>query len=68
MNMTQKFAASFVAVAAVSAILFTSANAVSLKPAQSSSVATSGVNAPVAVAPLNSPETPAAQLSDMQYK
>lgn len=68
MNMTQKFAASFVAVAAVSAVLFTSANAVSLKPAQSSNAASSSASAPVAVAPLNSPETPAAQLSDMQYK
>ena len=68
MNMTQKFAASFVAVAAVSAVLFTSANAVSLKSAQSGNVAPSSVSASVVVAPLNSPETPAAQLSDMQYK
>lgn len=67
MNMTQKFAASFVAVAAVSAVLFTSASADSAKQAQLTAAAATSVSQS-SVAPLNSPETPAAQLSDMQYK
>lgn len=68
MNMTQKVAASFVAVAAVSVILFTSAGAVSMNPAQSNNVVQSSVAVAAIVVPLNSPETPAAQLSDLQYK
>jgi hypothetical protein len=65
MNTTLKFAASFVAVAAVSAVLFTSANADSAKQAQSVAAASISQSA---VAPLNSPETPAEQLNDLQYK
>ena len=67
MNMTQKVAASFVAVAAVSAFLFSSANAVSMKSAQSANANPSSVVSTPAIAPLNSPETPAAQLNDLQY-
>jgi cytochrome bd-type quinol oxidase subunit 1 len=65
MNMTQKFATSFVAIAAVSVVLFTSANADSMKQAQPVQVAAATQS--VAVAPLNSPETPASQLNDLQY-
>jgi hypothetical protein len=68
MNMTQKFAASFVAVAAVSAFLFTSANAVSMKQSQSADVAAATSQSTSTIVPLNSPETPAAQLDDLQYK
>ena len=68
MNTTFKFAASFLAVAAVSAVLFTSASADSTKQAQSraANLANAAQSASV-VAPLNSPETPAAKLNDLQY-
>ncbi|MEQ1518334.1 MAG: hypothetical protein ABL931_17780 [Usitatibacteraceae bacterium] len=66
MNMTQKFATSFVAVAAVSVVLFTSANADSMKHSQPVQVVAASQS--LAVAPLNSPETPASQLDDLQYK
>jgi hypothetical protein len=63
MNMTQKVIISFAAVVAFSVIVFANANAVSTKPAQvvASSQSTS------VVAGLNSPETPAAELNDLQY-
>lgn len=66
MNMTEKFAASFVAVAALSAVLFPSAGADSMKPAQATVVA-AVANASSAISPLNSKETPDAQLNDLQY-
>ena len=65
MNMTQKYAASIAAVAAVSVVLFTSASA-SMK--QLPSPQSAGVAQPTSViVPLNSPETPASQLNDLQY-
>ncbi len=64
MNMTQKFSASVLAVAAVSAVLFTSANAVSIKPAP---VQVAAAPAATNIVPANSPETPASELSDKQY-
>ena len=67
MNMTEKFAASFVAVAAFSAILFTSANADSMKSAQSAAAPQASVQAMSVSGPLNSKETPADQLNDLQY-
>jgi hypothetical protein len=66
MNMTQKFVTSFVAVVAVSIFLFTSANADSTKQAQPTQVAVASQSMFV-VTPLNSPETPAAELNDLQY-
>ena len=63
MNMTEKFAASLVAVTAFSAIIFASASADSLKPAQSAAV----VEPAPASGPLNSNETPQEQLKDLQY-
>lgn len=66
MNTTFKFAASFVTVAAVSAVLFTSASADSTKQAQSNAVVAANV-AQSNATPLNSPETPAATLNDLQY-
>ena len=66
MNMTQKFAGSFVAVAAFSAIVFASATADSMKPAQSAA-ATASASQFSLIVPLNSPETPQAQLNDLQY-
>lgn len=67
MNMTQKFAASFVAVAAVSAVLFTSATADSANKAQLTAANAASVSQS-SIVPLNSPETPAEQLGDLQYK
>jgi len=72
MNMTEKFAATFVAVAALSAVLFPSANADSVQPAGATVVTAANAlqsttaSSPV-IGPLNSKETPAAQLNDMQY-
>lgn len=66
MNMTPKVIASFAAVAAVSVILFTNANAVSSKQAQPTQVA-AALQSTSFVKPLNSPETPAAELNDLQY-
>lgn len=66
MNMTQKFAGSFVAVAAFSAIVFTSAIADSMKPAQSAAAIANASQISLIV-PLNSPETPQAQLNDQQF-
>ena len=73
MNMTEKFAASFVAVAALSAVLFPGANADSVQQA-GSIVFTAAASAPQSTTasapvtgPLNSKETPAAQPNDMQY-
>jgi hypothetical protein len=67
MNMTDKFATSFVAVAAFSAILFTSANADSMKSAQSAAAPQASVHAMPISDPLNSKETPEDQLKDLQY-
>lgn len=66
MNKTHKIAASFFAVAAFSAIIFTTANADSMKPSQASP-AVAATSAQSVVAPLNSKETPQDQLKDMQY-
>ena len=64
MNMTQKYAASIAAVAVVSVVLFTSASA-SMKQLPSTPVA--GAQSTSVIVPLNSPETPASQLNDLQY-
>jgi hypothetical protein len=66
MNMIGKFAASLVAVAAFSAIIFASTSADSMKPAQSATVVAT-TDAPQASGPLNSKETPQEQLKDLQY-
>ena len=64
MNTTVKFAVSFVAVAALSAVLFNSSRADSLKSAQSAAAASqSGAT----ILPLNSPETPQSQVKDLIY-
>ena len=67
MNLTEKIAASFVAVAALSAILFPSANADSLNQAQSAIVVAATVAPASASGAVNSKETPQAQLNDLQY-
>lgn len=63
MNMTQKFIVSFAAVVAFSVIVFANANAIATKPAQVAAAPQSTS----AVVRLNSPETPAAELNDLQY-
>ena len=65
MNMTQKYAASIAAVAAVSVVLFTSASA-SMKQLPSTQIPGAAQSTSLIVT-LNSPETPASQLNDLQY-
>ena len=68
MNMTGKISASFVAVAALSAVLFTSTSADSMKPDQSAAVALQSSAQPATViVALNAKETPESQLKDLQY-
>ena len=73
MNMTEKVATSLIAIAAFSAILFTSTSADSMKPAQSDPVGVAAdasqtrVEPSPANGPLNSKETPQEQLKDLQY-
>lgn len=66
MNMTQKFAVSFVAIAALGSGLFTSTSADSMKSTRSATLAAMQSGEPAVVA-LNSKETPASQLNDLQY-
>lgn len=67
MNLTEKVAASFVAVAALSAILFPSAKADSLYQAQSPIVVAAAFAPMSASVAVNTVETPQAQLNDLQY-
>lgn len=61
-NMTIKLAASFVAVAILSAVFFTSSNADSMK-----SIQNAAASSDTTITPLNSPETPRDQVKDLTY-
>jgi hypothetical protein len=64
MNTTAKFAASLVAVVALSAIMFTTSRADSLNAAQA---VASPSQSTAAIQPANSPETPQDQVKDLSY-
>jgi hypothetical protein len=64
MNTTTKFAASLVAVVALSAVMFTSSRADSMNAASST---TAPSQSTANIQPANSPETPQDQLSDLSY-
>ena len=65
MNKTVKITASFLAVAALSAVLFTGSRADSMNSAAVATGVSSQSNA--TIKPLNSPETPQDQVKDLTY-